>query len=192
MNNYLILVKKLEALVASKYFLTVAVQINYSWLSLIRIPRGENFCSDYREIRIVESLSYSNFQTWRVKIRIREINREFWKIRKNTKGIFKSTIHFKGEGGGQCKSVRLSFLWCHSTVQFFCKVKSLFLYKDATNRNIFCSVYVWTISVQRYSLAHTFGFCIPFIISVKIFFLIFFSMLKVYLAEYQMIEKLLY
>ena len=31
-------------------------------------PKGEGFL-----IRIIESLSYSNFQTWRVKIRIREI-----------------------------------------------------------------------------------------------------------------------
>ena len=59
-------------------------------LSLIRVPRGKDFCSDYREIRIVESLSYSSFQTWRVKIRIREVNRKFWKIRKKQRAIVRT------------------------------------------------------------------------------------------------------
>ena len=72
----------------------------YSWLSLIPIPRRRDFCSNYREIRIVESLSYSNFQTWRVTIRIREINREFWKIRKNIKGFTQKYVCSTGEGAG--------------------------------------------------------------------------------------------
>ena len=52
---------------------------NYSWLSLIRTLRRKIIWSRYRDPNS-RSLSYSNFQTWKVTIRVSEKISEIWRI----------------------------------------------------------------------------------------------------------------